>query len=202
MTHLAPVAAFSAAERNILRGMLTKAVNAPLTTSAGRLFDAFAALTGLRQRASYEGQAAMQLEGAAGERTSGGCYPFRILGSACAPVRSATAESLVVDWQPTLEAALADIEAGAEAGAISEKLHNGLAVVIAQIAARVAEPHVVLTGGCFQNARLTCATVASLHAAGVEPFWHQRIPPNDGGIALGQAVWAAWAARRGEEPCA
>lgn len=193
---LPPLAAFSSAERTVLRAMLERGVNAPWTTSAGRLFDAFAALAGLRQRTSYEGQAAAELEWAAEGRMAGRTYDI--------PVRPARAEAapLVLDWQPALEAALADLGAGAAPGAVSAALHHGLAGAIAAVARRAGERRVILTGGCFQNARLTEATVSALRAAGCEPVWHRRVPPNDGGIALGQAVWAAWAERRGETPCA
>ncbi|MGE0333994.1 MAG: carbamoyltransferase HypF [Gammaproteobacteria bacterium] len=196
MTDLPPVAAFSPAERGVLRTMIARGVNAPLTSSAGRLFDAFAALTGLRQCASYEGQAAAELEWAGEGHAIAGRYEF--------PVREASDEeaALVVDWQPPLEAVLADLRAGAMPGAVSVALHNGLAAAIVEVARRTRERRVVLTGGCFQNARLTEATVAALQAAGLEPIWHRHVPPNDGGIALGQAVWAAWTEQRGETPCA
>ncbi len=163
---------------------------------AGRLFDAFAALAGLRQRANYEGQAAIELEGAADGRARGRCYPFTI--SEAADEEGA----MIVDWQPALEQALADVRAGEGVGAVSDALHNGLATAIAALARRIGVHRVALTGGCFQNARLTAATVAALRAAGCEPLWHRRIPPNDGGIALGQAVWAGWTEHRGKLPCA
>jgi hydrogenase maturation protein HypF len=101
----------------------------------------------------------------------------------------------MVNWQPALDALLADLRAGTEVGAISEALHNGLAAAIVEIAGRVAERRVVLTGGCFQNTRLTEAAIVALRVGGFEPIWHRRVPPNDGGIALGQAAWAAWAER-------
>jgi hydrogenase maturation protein HypF len=195
-TDLPPLAAFSSAERNVLWAMLMQGVNAPWTTSAGRLFDAFAALTGLRQHASYEGQAAAEFEAAADGSSTGRRYALA--------VRAARDEagSLIVDWQPALEAALANLRAGVAPSAVSEALHNGFADAIAEVARRAGEQRVVLSGGCFQNARLTETTVGALRAAGCEPIWHRRVPPNDGGIALGQAVWAAWAERWGETPCA
>ena len=72
----------------------------------------------------------------------------------------------------------------------------------ATVATRVGEPKVVLTGGCFQNARLTEVAIETLRAAGMTPYWHQRVPPNDGGLALGQAVWAARMIEKGEASCA
>jgi hydrogenase maturation protein HypF len=189
MTDLAPLAAFSAAERHTLATMLDRDLNAPVTTSAGRLFDAIAALLGLRQRASYEGQAAMALEWAAmdsGVRPNddeGPAYRFAVATQDNGP--------LLLDWQPALEAIVADIRAGVAPGTISARFHAGLALAIADIAARIGEPMVVLSGGCFQNAPLTEATVAALAAAGLTPIRHEAVPPNDGGLALGQAWWAA-----------
>jgi hydrogenase maturation protein HypF len=97
---------------------------------------------------------------------------------------------------------LTDLQSGIPAGAISAAFHAGLAAVIAEIARRIGERCVVLSGGCFQNVRLVEAAVAALRAAGHQPVWHQRVPPNDGGLALGQAVCAAWCEDRGDERCA
>ncbi len=195
MVDLAPVAAFTTAERRTLSAMLARGVNAPICTSVGRLFDAVAALTGLRQRSSFEGQAAMELEWAAGDIAGDRSYAFPLQ-------ESATDDgALVVDWGPALDAIVADIRAGSTAGQVSQALHNGLAAAIVDVAIRVGEARVALTGGCFQNARLTEATVAALRAAGFEPLWHRQVPPNDGGLSLGQAVWAAWTEERAGTPC-
>jgi hydrogenase maturation protein HypF len=184
MTDLAPVADFEPAERETLATMLDRGVNAPVTTSAGRLFDAVAALIGLRQRATYEGQAAAELEWAAASLAPGAAYDF--------PLRDGPADTpLVVDWEPALHALLADFRAGADIAAISAAFHQGLALAIAAVAARIGEATVVLSGGCFQNARLTEAAVAELRAADLTPWWHERVPANDGGLALGQVWWAA-----------
>jgi hydrogenase maturation protein HypF len=93
-------------------------------------------------------------------------------GAMIYPIRSAPDEPapFIIDWQPALEAALADLGAGADPGEVSEALHTGLAHTIAEVARRIGERCVVLSGGCFQNARLTEATVASLRAAGCEPI--------------------------------
>ncbi|KAF0097092.1 MAG: (NiFe) hydrogenase maturation protein HypF [Rhodospirillaceae bacterium] len=196
MTHLPPVAAFSDTERAILRTMLARGLNAPLTSSIGRLFDAFAALCGLRQRANYEGQAAGELEWAAGDRASGRSYDFPLLDAV------GVGGAHVLNWQPALETALTDLSAGVPPGSVSEALHNGLAAAITAVAEGIGERHVLLTGGCFQNVRLTEGAVDALRAAGFAPVWHQRIPPNDGGLALGQAAWVAWSEQRGQVPCA
>jgi hydrogenase maturation protein HypF len=192
---LRPVAAFSVAERSALQIVLARGLHAPLTSSAGRLFDAFASLCGLRQRASYDGQAAAELEWAAEDCATGHRYELNIREpmSADAP--------FIIDWQPALEAALVDLRAGAPPGLVSKALHHGLADVIKGVAARVGEQRLILTGGCFQNARLTESVVAALRARGFEPVWHQRVPPNDGGLALGQAVWATWTESRRVPAC-
>jgi hydrogenase maturation protein HypF len=195
MADLRPVTACSPTERRVLRTMLARGIKAPVTSSAGRLFDAFAAICGLRQCASYEGQAAAELEWAADGHASRGPYSL--------PVREATESEacVVVDWQPALQATLADLAAGTPPGAISAALHDGLAAAIAAVAVRIGQRRVVLTGGCFQNVRLIDATVVALREAGCEPIWHRRVPPNDGGIALGQAAWAAWSELRRRPSC-
>jgi hydrogenase maturation protein HypF len=195
MEDLAPVAGFGAAERRTLSAMLARGVNAPATSSVGRLFDAVAALTGLRQVASYEGQAACELEWAADGRDVGLAYSFPLAAAAAG-------EGFVLDWRPALQSILTDIRAGADAGAVSEALHNGLAAAIVAAAGRTGERRVALTGGCFQNRRLTEAAVAGLTSAGFEPLWHRQVPPNDGGLALGQAVWGAWTIARETPACA
>jgi hydrogenase maturation protein HypF len=196
MTHLDPVDAFTAAERTVLCSALLRKLNSPVSTSVGRLFDAFAALCGLRQRVSYEGQAAAEFEWAAKNASGHKHYEFlvRKAGAPDAP--------MIIDWQPALDALIADVQSGENLGLISSAVHTGLSAAIGEIAAYTGQERIVLTGGCFQNARLTEATIAALRDRGHEPVWHQRIPPNDGGLALGQAVWASWTEAKEREPCA
>jgi hydrogenase maturation protein HypF len=178
---------FTEQERVTIAHMLKHAINTPETSSMGRLFDGFAALCGLRQVASYEGQAAAEFEWAADGFEPRAAYEF--------PLRDG-----VLDWQPALEGLLEDRRRGAPVGEISAAFHAGLAKAIATVARDIGEPRVVLTGGCFQNKRLLESTIAELRQAGHEPIWHRRTPPNDGALALGQAVWAGWQA--GDKPCA
>ena len=96
-----------------------------------------------------------------------------------------------LDWRPLLDALLADVRAGAGADTISARFHAALAEAIVAVARKCDVPRVVLSGGCFQNSLLLETTVERLAAAGFTPFRHQRIPPNDGGIAPGQAFVAA-----------
>jgi hydrogenase maturation protein HypF len=174
---LAPVAAFSTGELSIIRRMLCKRLNAPITSSAGRLFDAIASILGLRQRVTFEGQAAMELECAV-EPGVDDYYPFEFSDQS----------PYVVDWAPMIAQIVNDMQKGEDSGQISAKFHNTLAAIILAVAQKVGEKRVVLTGGCFQNRYLIERSADRLRAAGFEPYWHQRVPPNDGGIALGQVM--------------
>lgn len=95
---------------------------------------------------------------------------------------------LVANWGPMLKDILLDIKRGLPVGLISAKFHNTLAEVIVAVAKRTGHSQVALSGGCFQNRYLTERTHARLAQEGFRPYWPQRIPPNDGGIALGQIV--------------
>ena len=182
-TELAPVAAFTAQERGVLATMLRRGVNAPFTSSAGRLFDAVAALLGLCQLSSFEGEAAMAVEFAACRARETAPLPPMIVRGTSGP--------LMVDWQPLVATLIHERKRGAAPEPLAAALHDGMSATIVEIARRVGRRRVVLTGGCFQNARLTERTVDLLSAAGFAPYFHRRIPPNDGGLAIGQAVFAA-----------
>ncbi len=192
-------AAFGPAELRVLSSMLERGTNSPLTSSAGRLFDAVAALAGLRQRNAFEGQAAMELEFAVDPAVleAGEAYPFPLRDQAEGGLAGKVLEA---DWEPALRRLLADLEAGAGAGAVSARFHNGLAELVVSVARRAALKRVVLTGGCFQNAVLTAATCRRLRQAGFEPHVHRRVPANDGGIALGQVMVAAARLEEGGSP--
>ena len=183
MTELHPVSAFAPAERKLLARMLDRGVNSPLTSSAGRLFDAVAAILGLHQNASFEGEAAMAVEFAADRAVN----PAALIS----PTISKKTGSLVVDWRPTLAAMVNTSRAGVSAEDLAAAFHDGLVDAIIAVARHVGIARVLLTGGCFQNARLTERAIAKLRNAGFDPYWHHRIPPNDGGLAVGQAAFAA-----------
>ncbi|MGI9088364.1 MAG: carbamoyltransferase HypF [Chthoniobacterales bacterium] len=170
---------FDPSEPGLLRQMLEKQINSPLTSSAGRLFDAVAALLDLRARTSFEGQAAMELEFAI-EPAIEKFYPFELRG----------ASPLVIDWQAMISAIIADHRAGVSRGVIAAGFHNTLAEIIVAVARQTGEEKVALSGGCFQNRYLIERTIARLSAEGFRVYWPQRIPPNDGGISLGQ-IFAA-----------
>jgi hydrogenase maturation protein HypF len=194
MAELAPVASFSPADLGLLRTMLARSLNSPLTSSVGRLFDAVASLASLHQQVRFEGQAAMELEFALEGITAAEAYDV--------PIRSGHASrtthhaSLLLDWSPMIAAILADLKRGLPTSQISARFHNALAEVIVTVAKQIGQPRVVLSGGCFQNLYLTERAVRRLRKAGFRPYWHQRVPPNDGGISLGQVVAAqhpSWA---------
>lgn len=167
--------AFSKTESKVLREMLSRNINSPLTSSAGRLFDAVASLLGITQRSNYEGQAAMMLEFSADwSRTES--YPIEIIRN----------KIFVFDWRTLIESILIDINQWTEKRIIAAKFHNSLVDLIVQIAKRVGEEKVVLSGGCFQNVFLVERSIKKLRENNFKVYWHQRIPPNDGGISLGQ----------------
>jgi hydrogenase maturation protein HypF len=155
---------------------------APVTTSAGRLFDAVAALCGLRASVTYEGQAAAELE-AAYDRHERGAYPLPV------------GPGFVLDARETVRAVARDAAAGVATGVIATRFHRALADALAracvEIAARHATELVVLSGGVFQNVRLLVGTSARLEAAGLRVLVPERLPPHDGGISYGQAAVAA-----------
>jgi hydrogenase maturation protein HypF len=196
--------AFSERELATLASMLAKGINSPVTTSVGRLFDAVASLVNLRQQIRFEGQAAMELEFALAGIKTEEAYPLPI-----APARrdrlpigkpATTPDKLeignrksdmILDWPAMIEAVLEDVKKAVPVGVISARFHNALVAGIVAVARRIGQKRVVLSGGCFQNRYLTERAVRRLQAEGFWPYWHQRVPPNDGGIALGQVV-AAW----------
>ena len=190
MTDLPPVADFSAQERRIVAQMLARGVNSPRTSSVGRLFDAVAALLGLRQRCTFEGQAAMELEFLADGVVTDEAYDIPLRpGESGAP-------EIVVDWEPMVQAIVAEICRGEPAARIAARFHNTLVESIVAVARRADEERVLLTGGCFQNAYLLERAVRRLRGEGFRPYWPQRVPPNDGGLALGQVLAAVRALRK------
>jgi hydrogenase maturation protein HypF len=161
--------------------MLAKKLNSPVTTSMGRLFDAVASLINLRQQIRFEGQAAMELEFALDGIETDEHYNLSLVTRHL---------SLVLDWSRMIEEILADVKNGIVPGIISARFHNALAEGIVAVAKHAGQNRVVLSGGCFQNRYLTERAVRRLQVEGFRPYWHQRVPPNDGGIAPGQVVAA------------
>jgi hydrogenase maturation protein HypF len=171
---------FESTQRPLLKQMLAKNLKCPLTTSAGRLFDAVASLLDICQINHYEGQAAMQLEQQANLSSLNSEYPFKL---------SDTTPS-IIDWQPLIEALLLDLNRS-PIHDIAAKFHNTLATIILQLAQRAKVKCIALSGGCFQNACLTAKTVNKLEAACFTVYRHQKLPPNDGSLAAGQLYAAS-----------
>ncbi|MCG6893485.1 MAG: carbamoyltransferase HypF [Desulfobacteraceae bacterium] len=169
----------------VLRKMIERGLNSPLTSSLGRLFDGVAALVGLRSRVRFEGQAAMELEMIA-DPAETGAYPHqweKIEGVYQVPTA------------PIVRAVVADLQNGVSAAVISSRFHRGLVRLFSdlcrQIAVDTGLDRVALSGGVFQNDTLLSALVRKLESEGLAVYTHRHLPANDGGISLGQAVVAA-----------
>jgi hydrogenase maturation protein HypF len=153
--------------------MLDRGVNVVPSTSVGRLFDAVASIAGLAQQNRFEGQAAMLLENEIGTLRTEEAYP---LSSG--------------DWAPLVSGVIQDSRAEVPVSCIAARFHNALVNWIVEVAGQVQEKQVVLSGGVFQNRYLTERAAAVLESRGFVVHTHRQVPPNDGGIALGQAVMA------------
>jgi len=200
--------------------MARRGINSPVTSSAGRLFDAVAAVLGVRDEINYEGQAAVELEqladpaergaytagmavageeGAAGGAVTGAGGEARggeaVAGASEQARVGETAGPLVIAGRDLVRAVVDDLAAGTSSNVIAARFHNGVAGLITQACLRLRDRHglsdVALSGGVFQNLLLLHAAVAQLEDHGFRVLVHSRVPCNDGGISLGQAVIAA-----------
>jgi hydrogenase maturation protein HypF len=172
--------------------MLERRFRTPLTSSAGRLFDAVASLAGVTDRVSYEGQAAVQLEGLASGVAPSGSYPFgieRVQASDSGEVR------LSIDTRPLITAVAEEARRRVNAALIARRFHSTLVDMIAQVCQRLRETtglgDVALSGGVFLNALLTSEVSLRLRQNGFRVYRHRLVPPNDGGLSLGQLAIAA-----------
>ena len=166
-------------------GLAATGLASPATTSMGRLFDAVAAIAGVRATVNYEGQAAIELE-AACDPGEHGRYEISL---------AAGDAGLVIDPRPAIRQVVDDVRAGVSRGVIAARFHNAVARVTVDACARLADAHgcelVALSGGVFQNRRLLEAVSSAASALGLRVLVPERLPINDGGIAYGQAVVAA-----------
>ena len=176
---------FAEKERNILYAMLRSGHQSPRTTSIGRLFDAVAALLYIQQVNRFEGQAAMGREFQAQTLSTEDSYSITWKSSLPGIDNQPNSVEWIADWGPLVEELLRDIHADQSVALMAAKFHNALADCIAALVRKMGIRQVVLSGGCFQN-RLLMEKVASLLSAEWELYWPQKVPPNDGGIALGQ----------------
>ena len=156
-----------------VRPMLERKINVVRTTSVGRLFDAVASLTGLAQQNRFEGQAAMLLENEIGSLHTEEAYPL-VSG----------------DWAPLIAQVLRDKQEGLPIPRIASRFHNALVNWIVEVAVTSGVKQIVLSGGVFQNRYLTERAAALLESRGFVVHTHRQVPPNDGGLALGQVVMA------------
>lgn len=163
---------FSKDEKSLLKIALIKNINCPKTSSIGRLFDGVASLLELYHVNQYEGHAAMLLENCATENDTTDFYNFEICEK-------------IIDWQPMIQQLLEDKKTQSTSYCAA-KFHNTLAKICLEIACLANQKNIVLSGGCFQNALLTKKIFEALTAVNFVVHTHQNVPPNDGGLALGQ----------------
>jgi len=214
------IAGVSEEELRIIQQQVDQRINCPQTSAGGRLFDAVAALLGIGERTTYEGQAAIELEMAALDppwqiangksqiAASNLHSPFSILH----PPFSGTTypfdvepahDGLVIRLRPLFEALLADRQSGAAVEEMAYRFHLTVAEMMRAVCERIAQETglrtVALSGGCFQNRLLLALVVPRLEAAGLEVLLHRQVPCNDGGISLGQAVIAHFAVEQGSK---
>jgi hydrogenase maturation protein HypF len=180
------------ADIRVILKVLQKQINTPPTSSVGRLFDAVAALAGVRDRVSYEGQAAMELEWLATRETSNGHYPFELDGTESA---SGAEVSLVVDTRPLIREVALDVARGVAPSCIARRFQSTMVDLIATVCGvlrgRTGIDAVALSGGVFLNALLTSETLGRLADDGFRVFRHRLVSPGDGGLSLGQLAIAA-----------
>ncbi len=179
---------FSSAELTALTKILPARLNCSVTSSAGRLFDAVAAILGICRENSFEGQAGMMLESRAILNPSAETYPIGI---------AEKDNCHTLDYSIMIKDMICDIASGNDIDAIPSKFHNSLVYGIVEMANRIGVERIALSGGCFQNGVLQERTLCELSRNGFEVYVHHRVPPNDGGISFGQAVAAIEYTNRG-----
>ena len=172
----------------VLSNQIAKGVNAPQTSSMGRLFDAVASLVGLRQTVNYEGQAAIELEASIDTQAAFEPYSFNLVPAV------GGIGPLMIDPAPLFSQILADLRSGLPIGTIAARFHTGTAQMVLEVCRWVRQTsgsdQVALSGGVWQNTALLAHTLQLLEADGFQVFTHHWVPPNDGGLALGQALAA------------
>ncbi len=180
-TDLPPFQNIRPAEAATIKKMLQQNINSPRTSSIGRLFDAVASLLDIQHVNHYEGQAAMQLEFAARQaKATQNAYPC------CFDFDPDDAAVWSLNWQPIVEAILSDLKTDVEKPTIAATFHNTLVQIILKVAHYSGEKKIALSGGTFQNKYLVEKAIDALTSAGFSVYTHQQVPPNDGGISLGQ----------------
>jgi hydrogenase maturation protein HypF len=170
----------------VVQQMIDREIHSPRTSSCGRLFDAVAALAGVRSTVNYEAQAAIEFEMAAHESTDEGAYPFDLIPDG---------EHWLIGTRTLFQWLLRDIQRSGRLQDISRRFHSGLADLFVELAETIREQNklsrVCLSGGCFQNSLLFESMLEGLRAKSFEVYFHSEVPAGDGGISLGQALVAA-----------
>lgn len=178
-------------KQGIIKQMLDKNINSPYTTSLGRLFDGIASILNIRQTVSFEAQAAMELEYAidtcsvneTSPERGNNCYNFGL--------EQDNAGLTTINWEKVIVEIVNDMKKGLTVNIVSKKFHDTLVEIILSVAKVINIERIVLTGGCFQNKYLLENSLDKLCNNGFKVYRHQRVPPNDGGISLGQIKYAS-----------
>jgi hydrogenase maturation protein HypF len=167
----------------ILLQMLKKNINSPECSSVGRLFDAVASILDIKQKVSFEGQAAMELEFLTDGFSSQENYEYEIKNENGVPI---------IDWTSVIKQLIQDKKEKISKNIFSLKFHNTLVKIIVNIAKLINEKNIALSGGCFQNKYLLENSIKELHKSGFNVFWNKEVPANDGGISLGQIAYFSY----------
>jgi hydrogenase maturation protein HypF len=171
-------------EKDIVLKLIRSSFNSPLTSSMGRLFDAVSAMLAICEKSTYEGQAAMELE-MAKEGDTEEYYSF---------LYQQEKGYQTINPSPLIKGVISDIKEGKSSGYISSKFHNSIVTMVANTCSTLRDNlglnKVALSGGCFQNTYLLSESIRRLTKKGFEVLYHRKVPTNDGGIALGQALIA------------
>ena len=176
-------------KKQIIADMMKKQINVPMTSSLGRLFDGIAAITGIRNQISFEGQAALELE------MKSPCDMAAVMATSPYEFSWENKSQRIIHIEPFIKGIVADIMNGAAPSVISGRFHCTLILLFTRLAQEIAREtglnRVVLSGGVFQNAILLSGLIRYLSKEGLTVLTHRMVPANDGGIALGQALVAA-----------
>lgn len=177
---------FKPQELKVIQTMLNRQLNTPLTSSMGRLFDGVAGLLGICEKVSFEGEAAMALEFAIDGLETDEYYPFAWLET---PLKRGENCRYTLNWELIIKGIIGDKINQKPINLIAAKFHNSLVEAVVEIGKKLGEKTITLSGGCFQNKYLIERTISRLCQEEFQVYWSQKNPPNDGGLALGQAAF-------------
>ncbi len=184
------------ADLKILLTMMARGLNSPWTSSAGRLYDGVAAFLGFHGRSDYEAQAATGLETAADSWMTHSVSKRSVESYDCSNIIQEVSCNIngamrVLNWEPWIRGIIEDLKQNVEAPKVAAKFHRSFAQGVVEMVKKFDTPQVVLSGGCFQNKLFSELIINDLREAGFTPFWNQRVPPNDGGLSIGQLLGGA-----------